>query len=89
MLYLSLPPPNSKLLSLVPLNLVLLRMNLKSKLENTIRPFRIYSDYWWPKVLEVKDNFKEEEIEQVILNNEIEINSLDDKDNIKIKKVRV
>ena len=32
---------------------------------------------------------EEEEIEQVILDNEIKINFLDNKDDIKIKKVRV
>jgi len=38
----------------------------------------------------VKDNFKEEEeIEQVILDNKIEINSSDNKNNIKIKKIGV
>ena len=90
MLYPNLPPPNSKLLSLVPLNPALSGMNSKSKLENTVRLFRTHLDYWRPKVLEVKDDFKEEEeIEQVISDNEIEINSLDDKDDIKIKKVGV
>ena len=73
----------------MPLNPVLLKINSKSKLENTVRPFKIYSDYWRPKVLEVKDNFKEEETEQVILDNEIEINSLDNKDDIEIRKVGV
>ena len=32
---------------------------------------------------------EEEEIEEIILNNKIEINSLDNKDNIKIKIIRV
>ena len=65
-------------------------MNLKLKLEKTVKPFKIYLDYQRPKVLEVNDNFKEkEEIEEVILNNKIEINSLDDEDDIKIKKIGV
>ncbi len=74
----------------MPPNLALLKINLKSKLKNTVRPFRTYSDYQRPKVLEVKDDFKEEEeTEQVISDNEIEINSLDNKDDIKIRKVGV
>ena len=71
------------------LNLVLLEINLK-KLENTIKLFRIYLDYQWPKVLIVKDDFvEEEEIEEVVLDNKIEKDSLDNKEDIKIKKVRV
>jgi hypothetical protein len=63
---------------------------LKLKLENTIKQFRIYSDYQRPKVLAVNNNSKEEEeIEQVILDSKVEINSLDNKDDIKMKKVRV
>jgi len=64
MLYLSLLPPNSKLLSLISLNLALLGTNLKLKLENTVKLFRTYSDYQRPKVLAVNNNSnKEEEIE--------------------------
>ena len=69
---------------------MLLGTNSKSKLENTVKPFRTYSDYRRPKVLAVNDDFdKEEETEQVILDDEVEINSLDNKDDIEIKKVRV
>ena len=72
----------------MPLNLAPPGTNSKS--ENIVRPFRIYLDYWRPKVLETNnDKEEEEETEQVILDNEIEINSSDDKDDIKIKKVRV
>ncbi len=64
MLYLSLLPPNSKLLSLASPNLALLGTNLKLKLENTVKIFRIYLDYRRPKVLVVNnDSNKEEEIE--------------------------
>ena len=60
------------------------------KLENTVKPFRTYLDYQQPKVLAVKDDFiKEKETEEVILDNKIEKDSLDDKEDIKIKKVRV
>ena len=45
MLYLSLLPTNFKPLSLISLNLALLGTNLKLKLENTAKPFRIYLDY--------------------------------------------
>ena len=59
---------------------MLLETNLK-KLENTIKPFKIYLNYQQPKVLAVKDDFtEEEETEEVILDN---------KEDIKIKKVRV
>jgi len=66
-LYLSLLPPDSKLLNLVspnlaPLNLAPLGMNSKLKSENTVKPFRIYLDYWRPTVKVIND-FKEEEIE--------------------------
>ena len=65
-------------------------MNLKLKLKKTVKPFKIYLDYQRPKVLKVNNNSKKEkEIEEVILNNKIEINSLNNEDDIKIKKVRV
>jgi hypothetical protein len=71
------------------LNLVLSETNLK-KLENTIKPFKIHSNYQWPKVLTIKNNStKEEEIEKVVLDNKIKKNSLDDKEDIKMKKVGV
>ena len=82
--------PNSKLLNLVFLNVVLLEINLKLKLEKTVKPFKIYSDYQRPKFLITNDNStKKEEIKEVILDNKIEINSLDNEDDIKIKKVGV
>jgi hypothetical protein len=63
---------------------------LKLKSEDTVKQFRIYSDYQRPIVLAVNDDSKkEEETEQVILDSKVEINSLDNKDDIKIKKVRV
>ena len=37
----------------------------------------------------MNNNFAEEEETEVILDNKIEINSLDNKDDIKMKKVRV
>ena len=43
------------------LNLALLGINLKLKLENTAKPFRTHLDYWRPKVLAVNNNNKEEE----------------------------
>jgi len=61
MLYLSLLSTNSEPLSPVSLNLALLETNLRLKLENTIKLFRIYSDYQQPKVLVVNNNSKEEE----------------------------
>ena len=71
-------------------NLVLLRTNLKLKLKKTVKPFKTHLDYQQPKILEVNNNFKkEEEIKKVISNNKIEINFLDNKNNIKIKKVGV
>jgi hypothetical protein len=71
------------------LNLASSETNLK-KLENTIKPFKIYLDYQQPKVLVIKDNFiKEEKTKEVILDNEIKKDSLDNKKDIKIKKVRV
>ena len=63
MLYLSLLPTNSKLLSPTSPNLALLGTNLKLELENTAKPFRIYSDYRQPKALAVNNNSKEKEIE--------------------------
>jgi len=59
-LYLNLLPSNSKLLSLVFLNPALLETNLKSKLENTIKPFRIHLDYWRLTVKVINNYFKEE-----------------------------
>ena len=44
-LYLSLPPPVSKPLSLISLNPMLSGMNSKSKLKNTVKPFRTHLDY--------------------------------------------
>ena len=45
-------------------------------------------DYQQPKVLVINNNSKEEEkSEQVILDNKIKINSLDNEDDIKIKKI--
>ena len=89
MLYPSLLPPNSKLLSPASPNPVLLGTNLKLKSENTVKQFRINSDYRRPTVSAVNNDSKEEEeIEQVILDSEVEINSLDDKDDIEIKKVK-
>jgi hypothetical protein len=71
------------------LNPVSLETNLK-KSENTIKPFRIYLDYQQPKVLVVKDDStKEEETEEVVLDNEIKKDSLDNKEDIKMKKVGV
>jgi hypothetical protein len=69
---------------------VLLGTNSKLKSENTVKQFRTHSDYRRPIVLAVNNNSKEEEeIEQVISDSKVEINSLDNKDDIKIKKVRV
>ena len=63
---------------------------MKLKLENTVKLFKIYLDYQQPKVLAVNNNSKEEkEIEKVISDNKIEINSLNNKDDIKIKKIKV
>jgi hypothetical protein len=71
------------------LNLALSETNLK-KLKNTVKPFRIYSDYQQPKVLIMKDDFTEKkEIEEVVLDNEIKKDSLDNKEDIKRKKVGV
>ena len=61
MLYPSLLATSSKLLSLASPNPALLGMNLKLKLENIVKLFRIYLDYWRPKALAVNDDFKEEE----------------------------
>ena len=61
MLYPSLLPPNSKLSSPASLNLVLLGINSKLKLENTVKQFRTYSDYQRPKVSVVNNDSKEEE----------------------------
>jgi len=65
-LYLSLLPLNSKplnpvFLNLVSLNPALLKMNLKLKLKNTVKPFRIYLDYW-RFIIKAVNNFKEEEV---------------------------
>jgi hypothetical protein len=47
-------------------------------------------DYQQPKVLIIKNNFtEEEEIEEIVLNNKIEKDSLNNKEDIKMKKVRV
>ena len=89
MSYLSLPPPDSELLSLVSPDPAPLGTNLKSKSKNTIRSFRTHLYYWQPKVLEANDDFEEEETEQLVLDNKIEINSSDDEDDIKMKKVGV
>ena len=70
-------------------NLALSETNLK-KLENTVKPFKIYSDYQWPKVSAVKNNStEEEEIEEVVLNDKIEKDSSDNKEDIEIKKIGV
>ena len=89
-LYLSLQSFNSKLLSPASPNLILLGINLKSKSEKTVKPFRIYSDYQQPKISVVNnDSAEEEEIEKVILDDKIEVNSSDNEDDIEIKKVGV
>ena len=68
---------------------MLLGINLKLKLEKTIKPFRTHLDYQQLKILVVNNNSAEEEETEIILDNKIEINSSDNKDDIKIKKVGV
>jgi hypothetical protein len=88
MLYLSLLPLDFKPLSPASPNLALLGTNSKLKSKNTVKPFRTHSDYQQPKVLIINNNFREEEeTEQVVSDNKIEVNSSDDKDDIKMKKV--
>ena len=83
-----LPPPDSEPLSPVFLDPALSGTNLKSKSKNIIKLFRTHSNYQQPRVLKANDDFEEKETEK-ISDNEIEINSSDNKNNIEMKKVGV